>query len=95
MKKSHEHIVGLLHFYEYDELVTLKELKEHIEKSAKEKEELEKEPLYYMANFPKMVAYSMKEYADKRRNTDLYRFDFCPMCGGKIDWKNIRGYEGR
>lgn len=28
--------------------------------------------------------------AVNRKSTNLTRFDFCPYCGKKIDWKEIR-----
>lgn len=37
--------------------------------------------------------YTMKEYADKKAETDLIRFDYCPYCGEKIDWDEISESE--
>ena len=34
--------------------------------------------------------YSFKDYCDKRKSTNLTRFEFCPYCGKKIDWKKIK-----
>ncbi len=28
------------------------------------------------------------------RKTNLHRFDYCPLCGEKIDWKIMREKEG-
>ena len=33
--------------------------------------------------------HTLKQYADRRRSTDLTRFSFCPDCGKRIDWKSI------
>lgn len=33
--------------------------------------------------------YTLKDYADRRKSTNLTRFAYCPMCGKKIDWKKI------
>ena len=33
--------------------------------------------------------FTLKQYADRRRSTDLTRFSFCPDCGKRIDWKSI------
>ena len=34
--------------------------------------------------------YTMKDYADKRKSTNITRFEYCPHCGEKIDWKKIK-----
>ena len=34
--------------------------------------------------------YSFKDYCDRRKSTNLERFEFCPYCGKKIDWKKIK-----
>ncbi len=34
--------------------------------------------------------YTLKDYADRRKSTNLRRFEFCPICGKKIDWKKIK-----
>jgi hypothetical protein len=34
--------------------------------------------------------YTLKDYCDMRKSTDLSRFKFCPYCGKKIDWKKIK-----
>ena len=44
------------------------------------------EPLY-SKNFYDL--FTLKQYADRRRSTDLTRFSFCPDCGKRIDWKSI------
>ena len=38
--------------------------------------------------------YSFKDYCDRRKSTNLTRFEFCPYCGKKIDWKKITN-EGK
>ena len=35
-------------------------------------------------------SYTLKDYADRRKSTNLTRFEFCPYCGKKIDWKKIK-----
>ena len=32
----------------------------------------------------------LREYADRRRSTRIEQFDYCPVCGKKIDWKELR-----
>lgn len=76
-----ECIVGLKYDYENTELLTLAELKEHIE-----------ETNYFAENgIFGIKVYTLADYADKRKNTDLHRFEYCPHCGKKIDWKAIKG----
>ena len=36
------------------------------------------------------TVYSMEQYMDSRCNTNLYKFRYCPWCGEKIDWKQIK-----
>ena len=81
---SHECVIGLMHDYEDINLVTVSELKEHIERQAELRE-------YYRAvglHEPKV--WTLMDYTDKRKTTNLIHFDFCPECGKKIDWKAIR-----
>lgn len=34
--------------------------------------------------------YYLNDYLDRRKNTNLSRFNYCPVCGEKIDWKGMR-----
>lgn len=34
--------------------------------------------------------YTLEDYSDRRKNTNITQFDFCPFCGEKIEWKKIR-----
>ena len=34
--------------------------------------------------------YTMKDYADKRKSTNITNFDYCPFCGESINWKQIK-----
>ena len=91
---DHEYIIGLLHYSDYPDLVTLYELEQHIQKSIKENERLDEYPFLrdspglYNKLYHKWL--SMRDYADKRKHTDLTRFDYCPVCGKKINWADIR-----
>lgn len=64
--------IGLLHDYDNTDVITLEELKAHIEMR---------------------TVYTMSDYCDRRKSTDLTRFNYCPMCGKKIDWKAMKGGE--
>ena len=83
MSKKHECVIGLLSNYAGGEIVTLEELMNHIQERIRFNEIVGNEAI-------KETVWSLKDYSDKRKSTDFLRFDFCPFCGEKIDWKNIR-----
>ena len=35
--------------------------------------------------------YSLNDYCDRRKSTNLTQFNYCPICGKKIDRKAIKG----
>ena len=78
---DHECIIGFLHCRSNYHLITLDELKAHI---AFEEEYNELRGVW------RGKVFSLADYGDKRKSTDLTRFDFCPHCGTAIDWKAIR-----
>ena len=81
-----ECIIGLLHNYEDTDIVTLNELKDHIRTKLSYYSNPRFEWLYKDRSAP----YSLSDYADKRKSTDLMRFNYCPFCGKEIDWKGIK-----
>lgn len=87
---DHECIIGMLNYCTYADLVTLYELEHHIQESIEENERLDENP--FLRNTPELYNkwLSMRDYADKRKLTDLTRFDYCPVCGKKINWEDIR-----
>ena len=87
---AHSCIIGLLNHYEDREMVTADNLKERIKENIEHNEWLSKDPVFKDCKELYSKIWSMKDYADKRKNTDLTRFDFCPKCGKKIDWAKIR-----
>ena len=86
---EHECIIGLYYDNTDSRLTTLNGLKY----LASEREELEKvvslDPVYAVA-YHSYKRYTLSEYLDKRRNVNMKRFDFCPLCGKRIDWKEMR-----
>lgn len=84
---SHECVIGLMHDYEDIDLVTVSELKEHI------KRQVEIREYYHAVGLKEPMVWTLMDYTDKRRGTNLTRFSFCPECGKKIDWKVIRKEE--
>ena len=87
---DHECIIGLLHYIDYSDLVTMYELEQHIQENIEQNEQLDRIP--FLRNYPNLYNkwLSMRDYADKRKHTDLTRFDYCPVCGKKINWADIR-----
>ena len=82
---NHNCIIGLIYDLDYCHLITKNQLVEYVD----EKKELNK--IAETFNYPlKQKIWELSDYADKRKSTDLTRFDFCPFCGNKIDWKKIK-----
>ena len=77
-----ECVIGIRYDRENTELVTLSELKEYVEFIA----EFAEDNPCFIGN-----AYTLSDYCDKRKTTDLHRFEYCPHCGKKIDWEAIKG----
>lgn len=74
-----EHIIGFLCAADCIDVITLKQLKKHIEykKSAHENS-------LYARNL-----YEPSDYSDMNKDVDIERFNYCPKCGEKIDWENL------
>ena len=81
---EHECIIGELYDYDDTRLVTVNELLEDIRIQHKTYD-------YALSlNMKTKLPYTLKDYVDRRKSTDLTRFKFCPYCGKKIDWKKIK-----
>ena len=89
----HECVVGMVRYSEYAELVTLKGLEKHISDAAEFNAYLASDTLLKNRKELYCKEWTLKDYADKRKSTDLTRFDYCPQCGKAIDWKSIRRKE--
>jgi hypothetical protein len=85
----HECFVGIINDYENTEMVTLEELKHHIRDTSELIEALKKNVLFKDSIYGAR-AWTLVDYCDKRKSTDLIRFEHCPTCGKKIDWKAIK-----
>lgn len=86
---NHDCVIGLVCRYESYELATLEDLKRHIAETAEFNTSLKNDGLEH-AVWLYHKEWSLKDYCDKRRSTDLTRFDYCPYCGKKIEWKKIK-----
>lgn len=86
--KDHECTIGVIYCSDDIHLSTLSSLKGHVE-------ELRRFNIISDSlNYPiHRKEYTLKDYGDLRKSTDLVRFGFCPYCGKKIDWKYIRKLE--
>ena len=82
-----ECVIGIRYDYESTDITTFAELKEHIERE-KRLAESNKYSKWWQSM---CCEYTLEDYCDKRKSTDLTRFNYCPLCGKKIDWKAIKG----
>ena len=89
-----ECIIGLLHYHvDYSELVTLEELEEHITDGIMYNVMLDSDPVLKVRKEIRRKVWTLAEYADWRRSTNLQKFSYCPRCGKFIDWGEIRRAE--
>lgn len=86
MANECECVIGLVYKTDDSVLVTLDELKKHIEDNLYFNEIA----IHHGSPHLMRKVHTLSDYADKRKSTNLKRFDFCPYCGKKIDWKRIR-----
>lgn len=86
---DNECIIGLLYRTDNAVLCTLQDLEQHVEDRKEMNEFIRK-------CCPDIIRkdWSMKDYFDRRKSTDLTRFSFCPVCGKKIDWNGLRKSYG-
>lgn len=82
--------IGLLHHYEYSELIDIEGLKAHIADKIEFNRSLDDDPVLRNAKHLRAKVWTLKSYGDWRKSTDLTRFYHCPVCGAKIDWDKIR-----
>ena len=85
---EHECVIGLLRVADDSELTTVSGLHEHIAYRISYNDEIRRFGI--VADWMYHKEWTIKDYADKRKNTNLTRFDFCPECGKRIDWAAIR-----
>ncbi len=87
---EHECIIGLLSHWEYSELITLEELEDHITDRIMFNVAVRSDPVLKSAKELYNKEWSLKDYADRRKSTNLQHFNYCPICGKCVDWKKIR-----
>ena len=89
---EHKCCIGILNDYDNTQMITADGLKQHI----KEQEELQKafaKDTMWKGFDLGIKVWTLADYCDRRKNTDLTRFKHCPECGKKIDWKALKGGE--
>ena len=83
---EHECFIGLFYNFENSCILTLSELEERIEERKIDNKILRA----YGNDWAVKKEWSLKDYADRRKSTDMImRFNFCPVCGNKIKWNEI------
>lgn len=70
-----DHIIGIYYDYEDTDVITYDELKKEVRIST--------------LAWPNVIK-PLRDYLDGRVSTNFRRFNFCPMCGEKIDYKALR-----
>lgn len=83
--KEHKCYIGEWLDYEHTTLVTFEKLQEYVNSN--------NETYSYAINhygFPVGQVYRIVDYFDRRKNTNFNHFNYCPYCGKKIDWKQLR-----
>lgn len=94
MQKSEcAHILGMLRHTDYSELVTVDRLVGFIKQRNELNEMYRTDPCFTEIRHLIRPQWTMKHYADFRRNTNLARFLYCPLCGERINWKELSKIE--
>lgn len=84
--EEHECIIGEWLNYEDAELITFTELKEKVKQNNNTfAYGLNTYGEHFMNGL--MQQLKLKDYFDNRKNVNLNKFNYCPYCGEKINWK--------
>jgi hypothetical protein len=88
---KHDCCIGLYHEVDNSFLVTLDGLKREIEDTIY-LNNIAKDEYGHVEGYERLLhkEYLLKEYADRRKSTNLTRFSYCPYCGRQIDWAALR-----
>lgn len=85
---NHECIIGLYYDYDGPSLITLNDLEYYRERDEEVEKIAKADPVY--ASIYLRKTYDFADYFDKRKNVNMRRFEYCPTCGKKIEWKKLR-----
>lgn len=86
--QEHECFVGVLNDYDDTRMITFDELFEEATERIRWKQKVGHD-------FTVCGIYGMDDYTNKRKSTDLDRFNFCPICGKKIDMREMMKERSR
>lgn len=81
----HNHIIGIFYNYDIADICTLEDLKEKIVHMKKMNE-------FYIKNHRPTRCYKyteLEDLLDNRKATSFKRFEYCPVCGEKINYRKI------
>lgn len=81
----HNHFVGLIRLTEDSELATYFDVVEDIIADLQWNKGMMR-----MGYGCVRTVFTPKQYTDFRCSTNLERFKYCPVCGEKIDWMEVR-----
>lgn len=85
-----DHIICLFHSCDDSQLMTSNDLNEEIIDCQDYNEMITK---HYGCNSDLLKKeYSWFDYCDSRKNTNITKFKFCPICGEKINWQSLKEY---
>lgn len=91
-----EHIIGLVYDYESATLATYEWLKKQYEDDLESVRHFRDNPeqdicdgIYLESATKRAAASHLVKILDKR-NGRMNHFEFCPLCGAKIDWAALR-----
>lgn len=73
-----EHIIGFYCAFSDSDVITLQQLKDYIALQEKRHNK------YGMWHY-----YTPSDYSDMSKDVDIERFNYCPKCGERIDWKSL------
>ena len=82
--KKHECIIGEWFDYEHTELITFEEL------VSKVKINNDSSLMLFNCHLRLAQPFKLSDYFDRRKSTNLNHFNYCPYCGEKIDWKQLK-----
>jgi hypothetical protein len=83
---DHKCLIGYIIDWDNSDFFTLDDLEKHIEDKKQFNQYAKNEGLNNLL----YKEYTLADYADMRKRTDIIRFRYCPDCGKKIDWAGIR-----
>lgn len=80
-----DHIIGVYYDYEDSKLISFADLKDIVLQQLTMQENLLELGVSYSIS-----TYTLADYFDLRKTVNMYRFNYCPFCGEKIDWKGLK-----